>query len=245
MPEASSQWGRRGLTRTTPTSWWAAFRSLAHPPRPPGRWLVAVLVGLTAAAGGIALTIALGVIYYGRPERNFAEARLGTYLSVLALFGCAAVCMLLYRRLGDAPFRRFWATTAVAFVYLGLDDWILIHENFEVFVDWLFGLDPRHPLLGHLDDFLVIAYAVFAAVYAYRYRAELIRLRWMVLTLGVAFLCFAGMVLYDLTGWSSVVEESLKIVAGTLILLAFLAAYWDPALTDARGRDRRSTRGPR
>jgi hypothetical protein len=218
-----------------PFAWGAALRALARPGPPPPRWLLAVGLGLAADAAGIALTMALGVIYFGRASRYFAEARLGTYLSVLALFGCAAVAWRVYRRLGPAPFRRFWAVTAVGFVYLGLDDWIMIHENLDLYAHLALGLDPRNPITDPFDDIVIIGYAGVAAAFAWRYRVELLRLRWMVLTLVPAFVAFVVMLVYDMTGWSTVVEESAKLVSGTLILLAFLAADWDPALAGVAG----------
>jgi hypothetical protein len=63
----------------------------------------------------------------------------------------------------------------------------------------------------------------------------LLRLRWMVLTMGVAFAVFSAMVVYDVMHWSKVIEDTCKVTAGTLIVVALLAAYRDPAI--ARRRD--------
>ena len=48
------------------------------------------------------------------------------------------------------------------------------------------------------------------------------------LTMGAAFGCFVVMTVYDWMHWSSTVEESLKLVSGVLILIAFLGVYLDP-----------------
>jgi hypothetical protein len=66
-------------------------------------------------------------------------------------------------------------------------------------------------------------------VFAYRYRAHLPPLRWIVLTLGLAFVCFAAMVVLDWYDLNPTLEDSLKTVAGALILSAFLSAYFELA----------------
>ena len=49
-------------------------------------------------------------------------------------------------------------------------------------------------------------------------------LTWMHPILGGAFMLFAAMVVIDFLHWSKTLEDSLKVVAGTLIFVGFLAA---------------------
>ena len=59
---------------------------------------------------------------------------------------------------------------------------------------------------------------------AYRHRADLQYLTWMHRVLGGGFTLFAAMVVVDFLHWSKTLEDSLKVVAGTLIFVGFLAA---------------------
>ena len=215
-------------------SWTDALAGLRRPgPPPPG--LLRMAVRLLAACA-----IAIGVLTWlghrrGVPHHYFREWQAGTFLSVGVLVASGLLCALIGWRLRRTSFARFWWLTAPAFIYLGLDDLLSMHEGIDFLLHKRFGLDPRDPVTRHGDDLIVALYGVLALVFAYTYRAELARLRWMVLSLGVAFVPFATMVVFDLMNWPQAVEDSLKLLAGTLIFIGFYAGSLqlrqEPALT--------------
>lgn len=60
---------------------------------------------------------------------------------------------------------------------------------------------------------------------AYRYREQLQHLLWMQRTPGLAFLLFGTMVVVDFLHGGKTLEDSLKVVAGTLIFVGFFEAW--------------------
>ena len=205
-------------------SWADSLRALRHPGPPPPGLVGTGVVLLVLCLAAITVLIWLGHVWYDKPHRFFAERKIGTHLSVANLLATAVLSALSARRLGPVPFARFWRVAAVGFVWLACDDLFTFHEEIDRGVHALLGLDPEHPVTDHLDDLIVASYGVAAMVLAYRYRADLSRLTWMHLILAVGFALFTVMVLADLLDWSKALEESLKVVAGTLIFVGFLAA---------------------
>jgi len=105
-----------------------------------------------------------------------------------------------------------------------------LHEELDRGVHKLLGWhDRRHWLTDHLDDVFVALYGVIALAWADRHFERLVRLRWTALMFGVAFLCFVGMTVLDFAGLTAWLEDSLKLLAGTLILAGLLTACRDPA----------------
>jgi hypothetical protein len=203
---------------------------LLRPGPPPPGWPRAAAVVLATSAVLVALTIAAGVMWHGNPARYFGERKFGTYLSFVMLMAAAVICVLIARRLGRVPSRRFWVTAAGLFVWTACDDLFVFHERADKLMHAMLDWDPDNPITDAGDDLIVAVYGVVAAWQAYRHRQHLLRLRWMVLTMGVAFACFGAMVTYDLMHWSKVIEDTYKVAAGTLIVVALLAAYRDPAI---------------
>jgi hypothetical protein len=204
-------------------------------PTPPG-WLRASAVLLAAAAVLVALTIAAGVAWHDNPARYFGERKFGTYLSFVMLMSAASLSFLIAQRLGSAPSRRFWLLAAGLFAWVACDDLFVFHERADQLVHAMLGWDPNDALTDAGDDLIVGVYGLLAAWQAYRHRQHLLRLRWMVLTMAVAFACFSVMVVVDVMHTSKTIEDALKVAAGTLIVIALLAAYWDPALSAAAAR---------
>jgi hypothetical protein len=199
-------------------------RVLTRPGPPPRGWarLTAVIVAGVAVAS---LVIAwAGWVTRGNPHRYFGEQRPGTLLSAGLLFACAGTCRRIHALPAAAGFGRFWAVHVVFFAYLGLDELLRIHERLDRYAHRLFGLNANHPVTDHLDDLIIMAYAVFAAALWYRCRRPLLRLPWTVLTMGTAFAAFAAMMAVDLAAEIKAVEDSLKLLAGALVLSALLAA---------------------
>lgn len=199
-------------------------RVLRSPGPAPGGWARFVsflLAGVLVAAGVIALA---GWLTRGEPGRYFGERRPGTLLSAGLLLASAETCRRIHGLPRAAAFGAFWIVHAGLFAYLGLDELLRIHERLDRSIHQLFGLHHRHPVTDHLDDVIILGYAAFAAALWYRHRRALLRLPWTVLTMTVAFFAFAAMMAVDLSMEVKAVEDGIKLVAGALILGAFLAA---------------------
>lgn len=209
----------------TAFSWTDAIASLRHPgplPRGVARLAAAMVIGAFAS---IAILVYLGRTYRGLNHFYFKEWQPGTYLSVLVLIAAGVVSATIARGLpGSDPFARFWWMAAVGLIYLGLDDLLTIHESMDFEIHRLLGRDPEHPITRHLDDLIVAAYGPLAAVLAYRYRVHIVPLRWTILIMVVAVVLFAGMVIFDITDWSNMIEESLKLLSDVFIFIALYAA---------------------
>jgi hypothetical protein len=167
----------------------------------------------------------VGHAWHGDSHRYFGERKAGTYLSFLNLIATGVVAALVARRLSGAPVARFWWVAAIGFVWLGCDDLFVLHEQIDFAVHRLLGWDPEDPLTDHLDDLIVASYGLAALVLAWVYRAYLASFRWMLTILAVAFVLFAAMAVVDFLHLSKTLEDALKVVAGTMILVGFLAAW--------------------
>jgi len=204
--------------------------TLMRPGPPPPGWPRAAAALLTLSTVLVTLTIAAGVAWHSNPARYFGERKFGTYLSFVMLVAAATLCVLIARRVGGAPSRRFWLIATGLFTWVACDDLFVFHERADRLVHAVLGWDPDDPLTDGGDDAIVVVYGLFAAWQAYRHRQHLLQLRWMVLTMGVAFACFGVMVVIDVMHSSKTLEDTFKVAAGTLIVVALLAAYWDPAI---------------
>jgi hypothetical protein len=203
---------------------------IAHPgplPRPVAAAGV-VLFAVTLAL--IAVLVWFGVLWHATPSKYFRERRIGTYYSGLLLVASGGVAAALARRAGPASSRRFWTVAALGFVYLTLDEVLTIHEEVDRWTHATMGWDPKHWLTDHLDDAIVAVYGLVAITWTWWHREDLLRLRWTTILLATAFAGFVIMEMLDATGLSATAEDSLKLLAEVVILLALLAGYHDPAL---------------
>jgi len=218
------QYDYDAMTPPARFSWSETLRALGRPGPPPPGLVGAGSLLLAFGLAAVLVLIGLGYAWHDNPHRYFGERKAGTYLSFLNLLATGAVSAAIARRLGPASFARFWWAAAVGFVWLGCDDLFTLHEQIDRGLHALLGLDPEDPVTDHLDDLIVGGYGVAALVLAYRHRADLQYLTWMHRILGGAFMLFAAMVVVDFLHWSKTLEDSLKVVAGTLIFVGFLAA---------------------
>src|SRR5919106_1923878 len=203
------------------------------PPGPlPHRVLVTGLILLGVTLVMIAVLVWLGIVWHATPSKYFRERRAGTYYSGALLIAAGAVAVGVASRTEGPSSRRFWHVAAAGFVYLALDDVLTIHEEIDRGVHALLGWDPGHWLTDHLDDAIVAVYGIVAVVWTYWHRTHVLRLRWTTLLLAAAFAGFTAMTALDFAGWSPTVEESLKLIAETFIVIALLAALHDPALRE-------------
>ena len=211
--------------------WRDGLGQLRHPgPPPPGALpLAAAMLALTFLV--IAVLIWLGVTRYDRAARYFGEGR-----ARHVLLRPAARRLRRRGRRAGAPGRATSGTALLvggrgAFLYLSLDEVYGLHEELDRGVHKLLGWhDRRHWLTDHLDDVFVALYGVIALAWADRHFERLVRLRWTALMFGVAFLCFVGMTVLDFTGLTAWLEDSLKLLAGTLILAGLAHGLPRPGL---------------
>jgi hypothetical protein len=206
-------------------SWTATLWGLLRPGRPPAGLLGLAFLLLVLCLATVVALLWLGHAWYGNSHRYFGERKAGTYLSFLNLVAAGVVAALIARRLGGAPGARFWWASAVGFGWLGCDDLFVLHERIDRGIHAILGRDPEDPFTDHLDDLIVAAYGLAALGLGWAYRAHLAGFRWMLTILAAAFALFAAMVVVDFLHLSKTLEDALKVVAGTMILVGFLAAW--------------------
>lgn len=172
----------------------------------------------------------------------FGEKRLGTLASVTMLVAAGVVCLRIGRAIGtpDEPldtertsrggFRWFWLLFSGLLFLVAADDLFRLHERVDRWLHQALGMDPLHPLTDHLDDVIVLAYLLPAGCLALRYRARLLRAHLTIHLLAWATLVFVVHIVFDMLSFPQAAEESLKLIAGCLVLLAFLAAWMDKGL---------------
>jgi len=220
------------MSPPSPFSWRAALQALAQPGSPPPPALPGTaFILLVLCLATVAVLIWLGYAWHNEPHHYFRERKIGTYLSFVNLLATGGVSALVARRLGPAPFARFWWLMAGLLVWMACDDLFIIHEDMDRAIHALLGLDPNHPITDHLDDLIVASYGMAALALAWIHRAHLASFPWMVMILAVAFGLFAAMVVLDFAHVSKTAEDAFKVVAGTLILVGFLAAWLDTTTT--------------
>jgi hypothetical protein len=215
-------------------SWTATLRGLLRPGRPPAGLLGLAFLLLVPCLAAVSALVWLGHAGYGDGHRYFGERKVGTYLSFLNLVATGVVAGLIARRLGGAPVARFWWATAVGFVWLACDDLFVLHERIDRGIHEMLGGDPEDPLTDHLDDLIVGVYGLAALGLAWAYRAHLAGFRWMLTILAAAFVLFAAMVVVDFLHLSKTLEDALKVVAGTTIVVGFLAAWLEVSTTGGK-----------
>lgn len=200
-----------------------AVRHIVHPgPRPSG-WAVAAALTLGVVGMVLAILIVAGTLD-GRPAKHFGEGRAGTFLSAALLLGAGALCGAIASDPRARPMRRFWIVAGIGFSLLTYDELGMGHEKLNRQLHLALGWDRTHWLTTRIDDLLVLLYGAVAAWWAFRYRHNLLRLRWAASTMTLAGVGFLLMVAADLTRNWQATEETFKIAAEALIVVALLAA---------------------
>jgi hypothetical protein len=165
----------------------------------------------------------------------FAEGRIVTLLSTLLLLLVASYCAATFRDvIKTASFASgtIWFFLASAFCFASVDEFFMIHENLDFAIHRWTGLKET-AVSDRLDDIVVLFYALSGAAALFLGRRNLVRfvsVRRQVLSgFALAFLMIALDVLtnrrdivtnIDLHSWLSVAEDTLKIAAETLFLMA-------------------------
>jgi hypothetical protein len=210
---------------------------------------------MTSLALSFASIVACGAMiwaghaWHANPGTYFREGKIGTYLSVAMLAAAGVVSILTSARVSsragqeedddgghdddDAPTPRrrrssssFWRTLGVVMIVLAVDDLYRLHESIDHAWHRMTGLDPKYSFTASLDNWIVASYGVVAALLFWRHRRYVATLGWFNRTMAAAFAGFAAMLYADAFVFRYEVEDSLKLVSGTLILCAFLAVYF-------------------
>ena len=204
------------------------------------------LVAAIILSGGLELTFD---IYKRMP---FDENGVITLLSVCQLMVIAFISFAVWKqRNGPGPIRwkdktLIWLIMGVGFVFLALDEKVLIHE----------GLDRSFHKVMHmhetgwtsrLDDFLVGVYGIIGMATLWFYSKEMLRFRRCIQLLGAGFVVLFISVIADasssrldfftwLAGAQSapllqeigeIIEEGCKVLAEALFLTGFASALDD------------------
>jgi hypothetical protein len=209
---------------------WAAVRAPGVPP--PGL----PAFGAVVVVGTFALIVALvwhGASAHGKPAWHFGEAHAGTYYSGVLLAASAALSLAIARRARGRPLARFWLVACAGFLFLATDELTLIHEGVDKWIHARLGWSPDDPITDHLDNAIVILYGLIALVWGFRYRDALLRLRWATRVLVLAFALFVVTETLDVLDPSKALEESVKLLSETLIVVGLFAALRDPLLAEA------------
>lgn len=214
--------------------WIRELRKLLHPGAPPPGTFALTLALLAISFTAIAILVTLGLLHYDRAARYFGEGRPGNYFSGLQLMAAAVAGACVALRVGRHPSRNFWWIIAGTMLALGLDEGFGLHEELDIGIHKLMGWhDRRHWLTDHLDDSFVALYGLIAVIFAERHLERIVRLRWTALLLALAFVLFVASSVLDFAGLVASLEESLELIAESLILSALITAYRDPNLTAA------------
>jgi len=221
----------------------AVLRPQGPPKLAPVFWLL-----VTAIVLGFGLELAFG-IYKRTP---FDENGVITLLSVCQLLVCAFISLAVWKqRKGPGPIRwkaktLIWLIMGVGFVFLALDDKILIHE----------GLGRTFHKIMHMhqtgwstriDDFLIGVYGVIGLVTLWFYSKEMLRFRRCLQIFGPGFVALLISVFGDASAhrpdffiWlvgtkyapvfldiGEVFDEGGKVLAEALFLTGFASALRD------------------
>ena len=204
---------------------------------PPYGWLLAVGGPLAIAA----VAVALGA----QPAEQFGEGKLGTWASCALLLSSAILASGTWRARRPARGAVVWLLVASGFVYLALDDAFSWHEKLDRFVHRKVLGMPATGVTTSLDDLIIGGYGILALALLYRFRDEFRRVstltKLLAVAMGLMFLQVAIDVIdHDtvlralaergprrrmLRLWVPVVEETVKLVAEGVFVLAFARAW--------------------
>lgn len=209
-----------------------ALGALLRPGRPPRVWVVCIVLLPALVLLASYVLIQRGHANHGRADAYFREGRTGTDLSALLLAASGVTAWTIARRVRTAsllsPSRhaRFWIFFSVTLLLAAADDRLGLHELADKSFHALLARDEDDPITDHLDDALVALYGLAALAVAWRHRTHILSLPWFTLTMAAAGALFAAMVAIDVLAgdaWMAT-EETVKLLAGALILTATLTA---------------------
>jgi hypothetical protein len=216
------------------------------------------ILGLIILFDLIAVTIAL--LMGETPGQYFDEGQPMTWLSVAHLLAVYRISwnIFLYKTEGnfvwmDRKSPQFilkgwksqnflWFCIALGFFYLSLDELLLIHENIDTFIHWIFGMKETL-LTDRIDDIVVGLYGLGGLAVLFYFREELKKYRKVLPLLTFGFFIFCLSVVLDiitnqediLVGdlgmseklyfWLSGMEDAIKIIAEGVFVAVFYRCF--------------------
>ncbi len=208
-------------------------------------WTLAKIT-LALLVQALIATVLLERFFGLEPGKGFGEKGPVTYISTFLLIatGCLLFGVFAQRRKSlNVPFLHspalVWAIMAVGFLYLAADEKFQFHENIDLEIHSVFGIEET-PLTDRIDDVVIAVYGLIGCVVMYVYRKEVGARRgaWPYLLAGAVF--YVATVTIDLLtndsslfppaldAWiSGLGEEGFKVLAEGM----FLAAAYDCFLT--------------
>jgi len=193
--------------------------------------ILALVVGFNAV---LILGAYFGGLKKPHPGIFFEERHVVTFFSCLFLAGTALMAFIigyLHSRIDGAhPAANFWSLSGVGALGLSMDDWFQAHEGVDGAILKLLGKPAD---LYNFDGYVIAFVGLIALAGAWYYRREVLQYPALVFFLLLAGVCVAGTVSFDeiATGLGPhlglVIEESFKIVGGSLIFAGYLTVLLD------------------
>ena len=150
------------------------------------------------------------------------EGQLLSHLSVL-LLGLVSSAALFRGTCSYGWERRLWLLISGAFIYLALDEYLLIHERCDKRIHKILGIQET-TLTDALDGVIVLLYGVAAIAVVVIFRHILRQYPGSLTYLGIAFSFLFLMIFLDLVEHvlfdNPYLEESCKVLSEYLFLLA-------------------------
>ena len=183
-----------------------------------------VLTTMRAVALGLGVVLLAVLTIWFNDSRVAEEGELLTHLSVL-LLGMISIAALFRGAWSFGSERRLWLLISGAFIYLALDDYLLIHERIDKRIHKIFQIQETE-FTDILDGVIVLLYGVAAFALVAVFRHIMRQYPDLFGYLGIAFLFLAFMILLDLTEDlffdNKFVEEASKVLSEYFFLLAFV-----------------------
>lgn len=141
----------------------------------------------------------------GFPEELFDEGQIMTFYSAAQLLIVFYMTRKVFfeRSEGRLDLKDWkkpffvWYLVSMGFLYLTLDEVLLLHESFDDLIHWFFGMKET-ALSDRIDDIIVILYAVAGLAVLYRYRVEIKRYKKAFPLLAFGFLFFFVSAAFDI-----------------------------------------------
>ena len=176
------------------------------------------------------VTLVLGAVVLAILASRFediriaSEGKLLTKLSIV-LLGLSSIATLLRSIESVGWEKRLWLLISGAFIYLALDDSLLIHERIDKRIHKIFQIQETK-LSDALDGVIVLLYGLAAIVVIVVFRHVLKEYPGSFTYLGIAFFFLFAMIgldlLEDVLHYNAYHEESCKVVSDYFFLLAFV-----------------------
>lgn len=142
--------------------------------------------------------IAFLIFFSDDPKKYFKEWHLITWISLIKLLTISYINWNIFatRKGNDASFNlttnySIWLIVAFGFLFLGLDEIFLIHENIDKLIHKLLKMQETS-FSDRIDDLIVLIYAILGILILYSYKDELLKFTkaFSYLFIGFLFLFF-------------------------------------------------------